>query len=157
VTDEYIAQYCREGTRKSSGKIPIKDIIDHPLCMILFTITKLAGSTGPHLASKSQMVYAIECLEPRVFNWCGGLLVNLKDQITKCKTGRQKQFGYGSLLVSFFLEWVPLMHPWIEMPRAPLTEPQMERWTSLMSQLGGGPQIFHLMLDSSHGGKIRSP
>jgi hypothetical protein len=53
MTDEYIAQYCRDGTRKRSGKIPIKDIMDRPLCTILFTITKLAGSTWMHLASKS--------------------------------------------------------------------------------------------------------
>jgi hypothetical protein len=49
---EYIIQYYREGTRKSSGKIPIEDITNCPLCIILFTITNLVGSTRSHLSSK---------------------------------------------------------------------------------------------------------
>jgi hypothetical protein len=51
-TEEYITQYVGKEPEKVSGKIPIKDIIDRPLRMILFTITNLEGSTGPHLASK---------------------------------------------------------------------------------------------------------
>ena len=56
----------------------------------LFTITKLEGSIYLHLDSKAQMAYGLECLEPNVFNWCEGILLNLKDQITKCKIGKQK-------------------------------------------------------------------
>lgn len=47
--------------------------------MILFTITKLEGSIGLHLDSKEKMVYGLEFLEPKVFDWCEGFLVNLKD------------------------------------------------------------------------------
>lgn len=36
------------------------------------------------------MMYVIECTEPIVFNWCGGLVVHMKDQITRCKIGKQK-------------------------------------------------------------------
>jgi len=50
LTNEYIAQYCREGTRKRSGNIIIKDIAYHPLHMILFTITKSTGNTWLHLS-----------------------------------------------------------------------------------------------------------
>jgi hypothetical protein len=67
------------------------------------------------------MSYAVECMEPKIFNWCGGVLTNLKDQITRCKTEKQKQFGYGSLLVPFFLERVPLLHPQIHMPVHPVS------------------------------------
>lgn len=139
-TDEYIALHCRRGTKKSGNKIPIKDVTSLPLQTILFTITRVAGSLGPHLASKSQMKYALECLGPTIFNWCQGLLVNLKDQVTKCKTGRNKQFGYGSILVSFFLERVPLMRPQVPYPKP--TKPRMKRWTDLSARLGGGPHVF---------------
>ena len=89
-TEEYMARYYRVRAQKISGKIPIKDVVICPLHMILFTITKLVGTTSPHLDSKAQMDYGIECLEPKVFNWCEGFLVNLKDKITKCKMERQK-------------------------------------------------------------------
>jgi hypothetical protein len=103
-TDAYVAQYCVSGSSLVGGRIVIKDVMDLPLRSILFSITKLVGSTSAHLASKSQIVYVVQCLEPRIFNWCAGFLRNIKEKISKCRTGRKKQFGYGSFLVSFFLE-----------------------------------------------------
>jgi hypothetical protein len=44
-TDDYIAQFCMSGSHKESGRIAIKDVRDIPLQDIIFTITKLAGST----------------------------------------------------------------------------------------------------------------
>jgi hypothetical protein len=101
-TEAYVAQYCVPGSCLVGGRIVIKDVMDLSLRSILFSITKLAGSTSAHLASKSQISYAIQCLEPRIFNWSAGFLRNIKEQISKCRTGRQKQFGYGYFLVSFF-------------------------------------------------------
>jgi hypothetical protein len=60
----------------------------------------------------------------------------VKDQITKCRTGKHKKFGYGSFLVSFFLEQIPQMQPQIALVARPMIEPQMERWTSLSPRLG---------------------
>lgn len=115
--------------------------------MILFTITKLAGSTSPHLASKSQMAYAVECLEPKLFNWCVGFLTNVKDQISRCRTGRHKQFGYGSFLVSFFLERVQQMEQHVAFIEHTASEPRMERWTSLSPRLGNEPSAFRFTAD----------
>lgn len=63
-----MARYYRVGAQKNNGKIRIKDVVSYPLCMILFTIKKLEGSIGPHLDSKAQFAYGLECLEPKVFN-----------------------------------------------------------------------------------------
>jgi hypothetical protein len=46
----------------------IKDVRDLALRSILFSITNLEGSMSAHLASKSQMSYALQCGEPRLFN-----------------------------------------------------------------------------------------
>jgi hypothetical protein len=46
----------------------IKEVIHFPLQSILFSITNLAGSTNAHLSSRSQMAYALQCVEPRLFN-----------------------------------------------------------------------------------------
>ena len=108
-TEDYIKEFYREGTLKVSGKIPIKYVCSLPLCTILFTITNLAGCMRPHLALKYQMEIAVESLETKLFNWSYAMLINLKDQLRRCRTGKQKQFGYGSILVSLFFEKVRLL------------------------------------------------
>jgi hypothetical protein len=107
-----LARHCIPGARLVGGRIPIKDIQDLPLRSILFSITSVAGSTSAHLASRSQVAYGVQCLEPTLFNWSAAFLRNVKEQISRCRTG-QKQFGYGSFLVSFFLERIPQMQPQI--------------------------------------------
>lgn len=51
--DSYVSDLCVEGTPKQGGKLPIQHVSDIPLKTILFTITRIAGSTSAHLASKS--------------------------------------------------------------------------------------------------------
>jgi hypothetical protein len=104
----YLARHCIPRARLVGGRIPIKDIRELPLRSILFSITSVMSSTSMHLASRSQVAYNVQCLEPTLFNWSAGFLRNVKEQISRCRTG-QKQFGYGSFLVSFFLERIPHM------------------------------------------------
>jgi len=114
TTTDYISTYCVARTSKKSGNISIKDMVNMPLRTILFTIARAFGNTSSHHATKGQMTYAIECTEPRVFNWCGGLLTNLHDQLMRCQTRKHKLFGYGSIPMYFFLERLPHLHPHIE-------------------------------------------
>jgi len=90
TTADYIATYCVSDTDKKSGKISIKEVTNMPLRTILFTIVRDFGSTSSHHATKAQMTYALECIEPRVFNWCEGSLVKLQDVLTRCRTGKKK-------------------------------------------------------------------
>ena len=100
--ESYIRDLCAEGTRRQGGKLPIQHVTDIPLCTILYTVTRIAGSTSAHLASKSQVMISIHAIEGVVFDWCSSLLANLKDQLTHYRQGRQKQFGYGLILACFF-------------------------------------------------------
>jgi hypothetical protein len=130
----YLARHCVPGARLVGGRIPIKDIRELPLWSILFAIMSVTGNTSAHLASRSQVAYGVQCLEPTLFNWSAGFLRNVKGQVSRCRMG-QKQFGYGSFLVSFFLECIPQMHPQIALVVRPVDEPRMERWTSLSPRL----------------------
>jgi hypothetical protein len=67
-TKAYVTQYCVSGSHLVGGRIVIKYVMDVSLRSILFSMTKLVGSTSSHLASKSQISYSIQCLEPIVFN-----------------------------------------------------------------------------------------
>jgi hypothetical protein len=74
----------------------------------------VTGSTSAHLASRSQVAYGVQCFEPTLFNWSATFLQNVKEQISRCRTG-QKQFDYGSFLVLFLLESIPQMQAQIEL------------------------------------------
>jgi hypothetical protein len=123
---EYIHRYCEPEAERCKGKVAIRGVRDLTLRTILFTIARMEGSASPHMALQSYFQYVVECTKPRVFNWCDGLLRSMKTQLTKSKNGDLKQFGYGSILVSFFLERVPhlcLQVEWgIPVPRDPQDE-----------------------------------
>jgi len=107
---DYIQQFFLLGTQPSrDGKIKIMDVHDFPLRKILFTITKLASNVTLHLVNRSYMQYALKYLEPTVFNWCEAILSLMKEQMTKVKSGRMNNFSYGSLLITFTLERIPLI------------------------------------------------
>ena len=101
TTQELINRHCIPGTRTLGKKIPIKAVVDGPLRTVLFTMQRVAGSQGVHQESRAHMVYAIEAMEPTVFNWVEALLPVFKDQLTKCWQGELKQFGFRSILVCF--------------------------------------------------------
>ena len=85
------------------------------------------------------MQYALECLEPTVFNKAEVVLSQMKEQLCKAKGGRKKNLNYGSILIYFALERNPLMQPQhvtlgISNPR----NPRMQRWIQLMATISGG-------------------
>ena len=133
---DYIRQFCQPGTQPSKdGKINIKDVGYFPLRMILFTIAKLYGIVTLHLVNRSYMQYALECVEPKVFNQCKVVLSSLKEQLSKVKSGKMKNFCYGSILITFTLERIPLMQPQhVSLGVAGPRDPHMQRWVELMAQ-----------------------
>ena len=88
--DDLIDQYYALGMESQSGKLHIQSIADYPLRKVVYTIKKVARTRSTHLTTKSHMLYALQCMEPTVFNWCEGMLVCLKDQLNKCKRGTLK-------------------------------------------------------------------
>jgi hypothetical protein len=87
----YLAHHCVPEERLVGGRIPIKDIRELPLWYIFFSITSVTRSTSAHLASRSQIAYGVQFLEPTLFNWSAGFLQNVKEQVSRCRMG-QKYF-----------------------------------------------------------------
>jgi hypothetical protein len=138
---EYIHRHCEPEAERRKGKVAIRGVQDLTLRTILFTIAWMAGSASPHMALQSYFQYAIECTEPRVFNWCDGVLRSMKTQLTKRKNGDLKQFGYGSILVSFFLERVPHLRLQVEWGIPAPRDPRMKWWCDLMARHVAGPIV----------------
>jgi hypothetical protein len=66
--ESYIRDLCAEGTHRQGKKHPIRHVTDIPLRTILHTVTRIAGSTSAHLASKSQVMISICTTEGVVFD-----------------------------------------------------------------------------------------
>ena len=84
------------------------------------------------------MNYVVLCQDGVLYNWCAVLLESMKGQLTKSKTGGQRQFCYGLILASFFFERVPVTWPWGSIPSYSLRDPAMKKWCAMMTWLGGG-------------------
>lgn len=83
------------------------------------------------------MSLVVECLTI-VFDWCTPLLTNMKNQLISIQKGQKKNFGYGTVLCSFFFEKVPGLRPKVLSTTISPRDPRMGRWANLMKRLGGG-------------------
>jgi hypothetical protein len=138
---EYCRQYCVPEAERSKDKVAIWGVQYLTLQTILFTIACMAGSPAPHMALQSYFQYAIECTKPRVFNWSDVVLCSMKRKLTKCRKGDLKKFGYISLLVSVFLERVPLLRLKVEWGLLAPQVLRMLRWCKLMARHVAGSII----------------
>ena len=66
--DDIIDQHCSLGTESQSCKLQIKSLVDLPLRTVVYTIEKVAGTRDAHLTSRSHMLYALQCMDPTIFN-----------------------------------------------------------------------------------------
>ena len=133
-----------QGERKGSGsrKFDIQTIPDLTLRVVLHTIKRAAGSRAPHKATKTQLLLVVYFLASTIYNWVEAMKINMKCQLTKCKKSKLKQFGYESILESFFLERLPIFQRQeVIVPTPPAREPRMVRWAALMPSVGGSQQM----------------
>ena len=109
---------------------------------VLWLIVCLVGSKSPHIVKKAQLFLAVDCVQPQMFNWCEVVLRQLKVELMACKTQTQHSIGYGTIIVSLFLERVPIMRPRMSLGPFDTREPRQGRWSSLNPRIGGG-LIWH--------------
>ena len=63
------------------------------------------------------------------------MLANVKGQLTRAKNGKLKNFGYGSIIVTFGLERIPMLAPQnIPVDAGQPREPRMVCWVALMAR-----------------------
>jgi hypothetical protein len=130
--EDYIATHCIVGTEKVGTQLPIRESNNLSLKIVVLVLTRITGLAYLHKASRPHMLYSLECLQPMVYNWCTSLLANMKSQLTDYKLGRKRNFGFVSILCSFFFEQVPGLDPRVEIvPRGP-HDPAMAWWTEVM-------------------------
>ena len=136
--DEYIVVYYYLHIEKVKSHIPTNSIQVLGLKAILLTLSRIAGLASLHQASWPLMFYAVECMRPTVYDWSIALLSNMKQQRSDCKMGRVRNFGFNSILSTFFFERVPRLSPRVDVPLHKVRDPSQRRWADAMHRLGGG-------------------
>jgi hypothetical protein len=105
--EEYIDAHYVVGTPKVGIQVPIRAINNLSLKIIVLVLTMITGSALLHQESRPLMFYVVQCARPTVYDWCTSLPANMKSQLTECKEGGKINFGFSSILCSFFFERVP--------------------------------------------------
>ena len=77
---------------------------------------RIAGLASLHQASRPLMFYAVECMRPIVYDCSTALLSNMKQQLSDYKMGRVQNFGFDSILSTFFFERVLGLSPRVGVP-----------------------------------------
>ena len=65
----------------------------------------------------------------------------MRKQLSDCKRGRQKNFGYSKMLVAFFLERVPSLSPIVPLPVRSPSQPRLIIWGEIFLREGGGGSV----------------
>jgi hypothetical protein len=82
---DYICMYCEAGTEMVGSQVPIHNITNLYLCVILLLIGWITGSATLHQASCTHMHCAIQCLEANIFYWSTTMLICMKRQLIQCQ------------------------------------------------------------------------
>ena len=82
-----------------------------------------------------------------LYDWCSGVVPIMKRQLSDCKRGRRKNFGYAIILVSFFFERVTGLNLAIPLPVRSPHQPRLSRWGDIFLRQGGGDTVHSVYDD----------
>jgi hypothetical protein len=135
---ELIVEYCEAGTDQGSSSIPVSRITSLTLQTILSLIGQITGCMAVHQASCAQMNCAVQCMNAQIYDWSTTLLASMTGQLTTCRQRTHRNFGFGTILCSFFFERVPCFSPRMTVQGHLATFPAVCRWAALLPRQGGG-------------------
>jgi hypothetical protein len=84
---EYVNTYYSTGTQKMSFQVPINNIEDLRLKIILLMLSRVSSSSIPHLYFHPQMYNGVYLFYPTIFDQCTRLLTNMKSNLIDCRMG----------------------------------------------------------------------
>ena len=58
-------------------------------------------------------------------------------QLDRCRSTGTGEFSFGSILVAYFLERVPMLRPRVLLEAPGVREPRLRRWSQILVRHGG--------------------
>ena len=86
TTANLICTHCIQDTEVVSNGVPIAQVASIPLRSLLWMIVDLARAKSQHVATKAQLLLALNCMQPQVFYWCEGVVCWVRAELKACKT-----------------------------------------------------------------------
>jgi hypothetical protein len=105
------ARHCT-GPNPMSGSVIRIEAIDDLLTECIATmVVRIYRSLGTQRITGGQLRVVEQVLDGDLFAW--GVLMHTKilSQLNRCRRADSGDFAFGSMLVAWFLERVPLLHP----------------------------------------------
>jgi hypothetical protein len=139
--EDFIRLHCEVGTEKVGSQVPIHKINNLSLKVIVILIGQITGSAALHQASQVHMHCVVQCLNGCIFDWSTTMLNCMKRQLTECRIQEHRNFGFGTVLFSFFFEKVPSLGPQETLRGHKASLLVLCIWVMLFLQQGGGRTI----------------
>jgi hypothetical protein len=108
-------------------------------------VVRIYGSLGTQWITGGQLRIVERVLDGDHFSWGLMLHSRMMGQIHQCQTSDSGDFSFGSILVAWFLERVPLLCPRILLEPAGPREPRLMRWAHVLARHGGGEGGHYFM------------
>jgi hypothetical protein len=80
-------------------------------------------------------------MDGHIFDWSTTLLEAMRRQLTDCRERTHRNFGFGTILCSFFFERVPCFSPRMTVRGHLASFPAVCRWAALLPRQGGGRTV----------------
>jgi hypothetical protein len=102
-------------------------------------IVRMYGSRAPHRISGGELILMERVVVGREqFAWGLTLHAQMIVQLDHCRSRGAGEFSFGSTLVAFFLERVPMLHPRVLLEAPGVRELRLRRWSHILVHHGGG-------------------
>jgi hypothetical protein len=102
-------------------------------------IVRVYGSRAPHRISGGELILMERVVVGRErFAWGLTLHAQMIAQLDHCRSRGAGEFAFGSILVAFFLERVPMLRPRVLLEAPGVREPRLRRWSQILVRHGGG-------------------
>jgi hypothetical protein len=137
--EEVTEQYCsgEHYMTGSSVRICAIDVLLHRC--IAAMIVRVYGTRAPHWISGGELILMERVVVGREwFAWGLTLHAQMVAQLDRCRSTGRGEFTFGSILVAFFLERVPVLRPRVVLEVPGVQEPCLRRWSEILVRHGGG-------------------
>jgi hypothetical protein len=117
--------------------ISVLDALAHRCIAVM--IVHMYGSLATQQISGGQLMVLERVVVGRErFAWGLMLHVRMIMQLDHCRSTGTREFAFGSILVAWFLERVPMLRPRVLLEVPGAREPRLRRWSAVLVRHGGG-------------------
>jgi hypothetical protein len=136
---EYAGLFCSGGHYMTGSAVHINALDVLLNRCVASMIVRVYGSTAPHRISGGELMLMERVVVGRErFAWGLALHARMIAQLDRCRRMSRGEFSFGSILVAFFLERVPVLRPRVVLEIPAVRHLRLRQWSEILVRGGGG-------------------